>query len=115
MCRNRAGLRLGPDGKKCVDIDECAEGKAPCEQECENRDPRDTGLQYVCKCRPGFSIDIDNQHKCILKVCACLLPSCPLLHACGLARFSNVTFFCLHVCAEMCMHAKMRSVCLLHQ
>lgn len=64
----RAGLRLGKDGKKCVDIDECAEGTAPCDQECENKDPRETGLQYVCKCRSGFSVDIENQHKCISKV-----------------------------------------------
>ena len=66
---NRAGLRLGPDGKKCVDIDECAEGLAQCEQTCVNRDPRDSGLQFVCKCRAGFSIDIDNQNKCIPQVC----------------------------------------------
>ncbi len=68
MLCDRAGLRLGPDGKRCVDIDECAEGTAPCEQECENRDPREAGLQYVCKCRAGYNIDIDNNHKCILKV-----------------------------------------------
>ncbi len=84
-CLIRAGLRLGPDGKKCVDIDECAEGTAPCEQECENKDPRETGLQYVCKCRSGFSIDIENQHKCVSKVCQDVppqwLPSHNCLHA----------------------------------
>lgn len=67
-CIHRAGLRLGEDGKRCVDIDECAEGTAQCDQECVNQDPRDTGRQYVCKCRSGYSVDIDNQHKCITKV-----------------------------------------------
>lgn len=37
------GLKLGPDGKKCVDVDECAEGKAHCEQKCINDDPRTSG------------------------------------------------------------------------
>lgn len=64
----RMGLRLGEDGKRCVDIDECAEGTAPCDQECVNKDPRDSGLPYVCKCRGGYSIDIDNQHECIPQV-----------------------------------------------
>lgn len=64
----RVGLRLGEDGKKCVDIDECAEGTSQCEQECVNKDPRDSGLLYVCKCHGGYSIDIENQHKCIPKV-----------------------------------------------
>ena len=64
----REGLRLGPDGKKCEDIDECAEGTAACEQQCENRDPRTTGLTYVCKCGPGYSVDLDSQYKCIPQV-----------------------------------------------
>ena len=67
-CVHRTGLRLGQDGKRCIDIDECAEGTAQCDQECVNQDPRETGRQYVCKCRSGYSIDIDNQHKCITKV-----------------------------------------------
>lgn len=64
----RAGLRLGPDGKKCVDIDECAEGTAQCDQQCVNKDPRDSGIYYACTCHNGFSIDIEDQHKCIPKV-----------------------------------------------
>ena len=64
----REGLRLGPDGKKCVDIDECAEGLAQCEQACVNHDPRDSGLPYTCKCRPGNSVDPDNRNKCIPQV-----------------------------------------------
>ena len=65
---HRTGLRLGEDRKRCIDIDECAEATAQCDQECVNQDPRETGRQYVCKCRSGYSIDIDNQHKCITKV-----------------------------------------------
>ena len=64
----RAGLRLGPDGKKCVDIDECAEGTAQCDQQCVNKDPRDSGIYYACTCHNGFSTDIEDQHKCIPKV-----------------------------------------------
>ncbi len=64
----RAGLRLGQDGKKCVDIDECAEGTALCDQQCVNKDPRDSGLPYACKCRSGYSIDIEDKHKCIPEV-----------------------------------------------
>ncbi|CAL5228469.1 g11610 [Coccomyxa viridis] len=67
VCSCPTGLRLGEDGKRCIDIDECAEGTAQCDQECVNQDPRETGRQYVCKCRSGYSIDIDNQHKCITK------------------------------------------------
>jgi hypothetical protein len=63
----REGLRLGTDGKKCADIDECAEGTAQCEQQCENLDPRSTGHKYVCKCDAGYSVDLDNQYRCIPK------------------------------------------------
>ena len=65
---HRTGLRLGEDGKRCIDIDECTEGTAQCDQECVNQDPRETGRQYVCKCHSGYSIDMENQHKCITKV-----------------------------------------------
>ena len=51
-----------------MDIDECAEGAALCDQQCVNKDPRDSGLQYACKCRSGYSIDIEDKHKCIPEV-----------------------------------------------
>lgn len=76
LCHGRPGLRLGTDGKKCVDIDECAEGTAQCEQECVNKDPRESGLQYRCACRNGYSIDMDNQYKCIPKVRSPKLLAC---------------------------------------
>ena len=74
---SRAGLRLGEDGKKCVDIDECAEGTALCEQQCVNKDPRNSGLQYACKCRSGYSIDIEDKHKCIPEVSTSLMLPIP--------------------------------------
>ena len=51
-----------------MDIDECAEGTSQCDQECVNKDPRTTGLNYACKCRSGYSTDPENQHKCITQV-----------------------------------------------
>ncbi|XP_058405843.1 nephronectin isoform X1 [Diceros bicornis minor] len=69
------GLQLAPDGRTCVDVDECATGRASCPRfrQCVN-----TFGSYVCKCHKGFDLmyiggkyqchDIDEcslgQHQC---------------------------------------------------
>ncbi|XP_028932813.1 nephronectin isoform X2 [Ornithorhynchus anatinus] len=69
------GLQLGPDGRTCVDVDECATGRASCPRfrQCVN-----TFGSYICKCHKGFDLmyiggkyqchDIDEcsigQHQC---------------------------------------------------
>uniref|UniRef100_A0A5F9CI95 Nephronectin n=1 Tax=Oryctolagus cuniculus TaxID=9986 RepID=A0A5F9CI95_RABIT len=69
------GLQLAPDGRTCVDIDECATGRASCPRfrQCVN-----TFGSYICKCHTGFDLmyiggkyqchDIDEcargQHQC---------------------------------------------------
>ena len=61
----REGLRLGKDGKKCEDVDECAEGTAKCESGCRNLDPRTTGMPYVCSCPDGLAVDPADQYRCV--------------------------------------------------
>ncbi|XP_075837423.1 nephronectin isoform X4 [Microtus pennsylvanicus] len=69
------GLQLAPDGRTCVDIDECATGRVSCPRfrQCAN-----TFGSYICKCHSGFDLmyiggkyqchDIDEcalgQHQC---------------------------------------------------
>ncbi|KAK9804303.1 hypothetical protein WJX72_005862 [[Myrmecia] bisecta] len=64
-CSCRAGLRVAVDGKACEDIDECAEHTAKCEGGCENKDPRQTGLEYTCTCEEGTMVDPGNQYNCV--------------------------------------------------
>ncbi|XP_068087409.1 nephronectin isoform X3 [Hyperolius riggenbachi] len=47
------GLQLGPDGRTCLDVDECATGKAVCPRfrKCVN-----TFGSYICKCYPGYDL-----------------------------------------------------------
>ncbi|KAM4710075.1 nephronectin isoform 2-T2 [Discoglossus pictus] len=47
------GLQLGPDGRTCVDVDECATGKASCPRfrKCVN-----TFGSYICKCHSGYDL-----------------------------------------------------------
>ncbi|XP_071975126.1 nephronectin isoform X1 [Engystomops pustulosus] len=47
------GLQLGSDGRTCVDVDECATGKAVCPRfrKCVN-----TFGSYICKCYPGYDL-----------------------------------------------------------
>ncbi|KAF7696376.1 hypothetical protein HF521_006470 [Silurus meridionalis] len=51
------GLRLGPDRRTCVDIDECATGMAKCPRfrKCVN-----TFGSYICKCHKGFELRYVN-------------------------------------------------------
>ncbi|XP_033870816.1 nephronectin-like isoform X3 [Acipenser ruthenus] len=57
------GLQLGPDGRTCVDVDECATGRAVCPRfrKCIN-----TFGSYICKCHEGFDLKyINGKYQCI--------------------------------------------------
>ncbi|KAB5546757.1 hypothetical protein PHYPO_G00075630 [Pangasianodon hypophthalmus] len=56
------GLRLGPDRRTCVDIDECATGVAKCPRfrQCVN-----TFGSYICKCHKGFELRyVNGKYQC---------------------------------------------------
>ncbi|XP_071383394.1 nephronectin a isoform X1 [Centroberyx affinis] len=57
------GLQLAPDGRTCVDVDECATGIAVCPRfrKCIN-----TFGSYICKCHEGFDLQyINGKYQCI--------------------------------------------------
>uniref|UniRef100_A0A8B9F6D1 Nephronectin n=1 Tax=Amazona collaria TaxID=241587 RepID=A0A8B9F6D1_9PSIT len=70
------GLQLGPDGRTCIDIDECATGRVICPQfrHCIN-----TFGSYVCRCYKGFDLMyIGGKYQCHD------IDECSLgLHQCG--------------------------------
>ncbi|XP_059397291.1 nephronectin [Carassius carassius] len=56
------GLRLAPDGRTCVDVDECVTGQASCPRfrKCVN-----TFGSYVCRCHEGFELQhINGKYHC---------------------------------------------------
>ncbi|XP_004594335.2 nephronectin isoform X4 [Ochotona princeps] len=56
------GLQLAPDGRTCVDIDECTTGRASCPRfrQCVN-----TFGSYICKCHKGFDLMyIGGKYQC---------------------------------------------------
>uniref|UniRef100_A0A8C7YFV0 Nephronectin a n=1 Tax=Oryzias sinensis TaxID=183150 RepID=A0A8C7YFV0_9TELE len=56
------GLQLAPDGRTCVDVDECAAGIAVCPRfrKCIN-----TFGSYICKCHEGFDLQyINGKYQC---------------------------------------------------
>uniref|UniRef100_A0A8C2LVX5 Nephronectin n=1 Tax=Cricetulus griseus TaxID=10029 RepID=A0A8C2LVX5_CRIGR len=56
------GLQLAPDGRTCVDIDECATGRVSCPRfrQCVN-----TFGSYICKCHTGFDLMyIGGKYQC---------------------------------------------------
>ncbi|KAL4618193.1 nephronectin-like isoform X1 [Arapaima gigas] len=56
------GLQLGPDGRTCVDVDECSAGRAACPRfrKCVN-----TFGSYVCRCHEGFELRyINGKYQC---------------------------------------------------
>ncbi|KAI2668197.1 Nephronectin [Labeo rohita] len=56
------GLQLAPDGRTCVDVDECATGQAVCPRfrKCIN-----TFGSYICKCHDGFDLQyINGKYQC---------------------------------------------------
>ncbi|XP_032967181.1 epidermal growth factor-like protein 6 isoform X4 [Rhinolophus ferrumequinum] len=59
-----SGLRLAPNGRVCMDIDECASGKAVCPY---NRRCVNTFGSYYCKCHVGFELKyISGRYDCIV-------------------------------------------------
>ncbi|KAL4640470.1 nephronectin isoform X3 [Arapaima gigas] len=57
------GLQLGPDGRTCVDVDECASNRAVCPRfrKCVN-----TFGSYICKCHDGFQLlYINGKYQCM--------------------------------------------------
>ncbi|XP_045655178.1 nephronectin isoform X3 [Ursus americanus] len=56
------GLQLAPDGRTCVDVDECATGRVSCPpfRQCVN-----TFGSYICKCHKGFDLThIAGKYQC---------------------------------------------------
>ncbi|XP_064004513.1 nephronectin isoform X3 [Pogoniulus pusillus] len=56
------GLQLGPDGRTCIDIDECATGRVICPRfrHCVN-----TFGSYICRCHQGFDLMyIGGKYQC---------------------------------------------------
>ncbi|OXB68578.1 hypothetical protein ASZ78_014357 [Callipepla squamata] len=56
------GLQLGPDGRTCIDIDECATGRVLCPRlrHCVN-----TFGSYMCRCHKGFDLMyIGGKYQC---------------------------------------------------
>ncbi|KFZ63603.1 Nephronectin, partial [Podiceps cristatus] len=56
------GLQLGPDGRTCMDIDECATGRVICPRfrHCVN-----TFGSYICRCHKGFDLMyIGGKYQC---------------------------------------------------
>ncbi|XP_077444128.1 thrombomodulin-like [Stigmatopora argus] len=58
-CQCHPGYRLGPDGKSCVDVDECEAGGVCTEvgEECVN-----TPGRFECTCKDGFDLE---EGKCV--------------------------------------------------
>ncbi|KAG5848385.1 hypothetical protein ANANG_G00097910 [Anguilla anguilla] len=70
------GLQLAPDGRTCVDVDECATGQAVCPRfrKCIN-----TFGSYICKCHEGFELQyVNGKYQCT-DVNECTLAQ----HQCG--------------------------------
>ncbi|XP_036030519.1 epidermal growth factor-like protein 6 isoform X4 [Onychomys torridus] len=63
MCPS-SGLRLGPNGRVCLDIDECASKKAVCPY---NRRCVNTFGSYYCKCHIGFELKyVSRRYDCVV-------------------------------------------------
>ncbi|XP_014584246.3 epidermal growth factor-like protein 6 isoform X2 [Equus przewalskii] len=76
-----SGLRLAPDGRACIDIDECASGKAVCPY---NRRCVNTFGSYYCKCHVGFKLKyISGRYDCVdVNECAVNTHTCSLYANC---------------------------------
>ncbi|XP_050679493.1 fibrillin-1-like isoform X1 [Leptidea sinapis] len=73
-CRCNKGFTQGPE-QTCVDIDECAEGRAQCSFRCHN-----TAGSFRCTCPFGFTLAADGIHCRDVDECADDADACP--HAC---------------------------------
>ncbi|XP_008570185.1 PREDICTED: epidermal growth factor-like protein 6 [Galeopterus variegatus] len=71
------GLRLAPNGRVCLDVDECASGKAVCPY---NRRCVNTFGSYYCKCHVGFELKyVSGRYDCVdINECAVTTPMCSL-------------------------------------
>ncbi|XP_045438228.1 epidermal growth factor-like protein 6 isoform X5 [Pipistrellus kuhlii] len=59
-----SGLHLAPNGRICIDIDECASGEAVCPY---NRRCVNTFGSYYCKCHVGFELKyIGGRYDCVV-------------------------------------------------
>ncbi|NWW17794.1 EGFL6 protein, partial [Falcunculus frontatus] len=57
------GLQLGPNGRTCIDIDECSTGKAVCS---DNRRCINTFGSFYCKCQLGYELKyISGRYNCV--------------------------------------------------
>ncbi|XP_050016510.1 epidermal growth factor-like protein 6 isoform X4 [Alexandromys fortis] len=72
-----SGLRLGPNGRVCLDIDECASSKAVCPS---NRRCVNTFGSYYCKCHIGFELKyVSRRYDCVdINECALNTHVCSL-------------------------------------
>ncbi|XP_054634692.1 nephronectin a isoform X1 [Dunckerocampus dactyliophorus] len=81
------GLQLAPDGRTCVDVDECATGLAVCPRcrKCIN-----TFGSYICKCHDGFDLQyVNGKHQCIdVNECALRPSRCSSFATCYNTRGS---------------------------
>ncbi|XP_042536446.1 epidermal growth factor-like protein 6 [Dipodomys spectabilis] len=71
------GLRLAPNGRICLDVDECSSGKAACPR---NRRCVNTFGSYYCKCHIGFELKyISGRYDCVdINECAVNTHTCSL-------------------------------------
>ncbi|KAF7253700.1 Epidermal growth factor-like protein 6 [Varanus komodoensis] len=70
-----SGLQLAPNGKTCIDIDECATGKAICSF---NRRCVNTFGSYYCKCQIGYELKhVSGRYDCLdVNECVTNIPKC---------------------------------------
>uniref|UniRef100_A0A8C0S8L2 EGF like domain multiple 6 n=1 Tax=Canis lupus familiaris TaxID=9615 RepID=A0A8C0S8L2_CANLF len=72
-----SGLRLAPNGRVCIDVDECASSKAVCPY---NRRCVNTFGSYYCKCHVGFELKyVRGRYDCVdINECAVNTHTCSL-------------------------------------
>ncbi|XP_061091227.1 epidermal growth factor-like protein 6 isoform X1 [Conger conger] len=76
-----AGLQLGPDGRTCIDLDECASGKNLCPY---NRRCVNTFGSYFCKCRAGYDLKyVNGRYDCEVVVLADVNECVTGIHKCS--------------------------------
>ncbi|XP_036126082.1 epidermal growth factor-like protein 6 [Molossus molossus] len=75
------GLHLAPNGRVCIDVNECASGKAVCPY---NRRCVNTFGSYYCKCHVGFELKyISGRYDCVdINECAVNTHTCSLYANC---------------------------------